>query len=915
MPQLPTGTVTLLFTDIEGSTRLLERLGDRYVEVLAEHRRLLRAAFAQFDGREVDTEGDAFFVAFAKASEAVAAAVAGQQALAAHLWPGRAVLRVRMGIHTGEPILVADDYAGLDVHRAARICAAGHGGQVLLSQATRDLLGDELPFGSGLRDLGEHRLKDLTRPERLFQLAIPGLPAEFPALRALGPDNVHLPLQLTTFVGRQRELAEARTMLQRKDVRLLTMTGPGGTGKTRLAVKVAEELLGSFPGGVFFVALAPVNDPGLVMPTIAQALGVRETAGQSLLATLTQHVSDRRLLLVLDNFEQVLGAALVVVDLLVACPELRVLATSRAALHVSGEQVYPVPPLSLPNQRSADAVRELASSEAMTLLVERAQAVNPSFAVTAANTAVLAEICRRLDGLPLAIELAAARTKLLSPQALLFRLEHRLQLLSGGVHDRPSRQQTLRATIDWSYDLLEAGEQMLFARLAVFVGGCTLKAAEAVCNPKGDLDVLTSLDALVDQNLVQPREGIEDDLRVVLLETVREYALERLSELTEADAIGRRHTEYYLELVEQAESELKGSRQEVWYQQLEADLDNLRAALAWSLAHQDAEVTARLAWALTDLWESRGYLSEGLRWLDAAIEQRDNLSRPTLAKALFGKSYLLLNAGDHPKQAGALLEESLLLFQELGDTTLTISALSMLGWAANQAGEMDLGLARREQAVALARDQKDRLNLATALSNLGLSLMMRDDHARARVPLEESLALCRALGDLKGVASAIDALAMLELDEGDLTRASSMMEEALALARRIGHVRDTAIYLADLGIVGLHEGEYGRAATLFQEALRLAQHVDNKVLIALCLWGVALVAAAQGQPIRAVRLWGAAANLGYTLITPSFVVRPLEDRLLPFVRDTLGENEFRAQWAKGQAMPREDSITYALEHP
>jgi predicted ATPase/class 3 adenylate cyclase len=914
MPELPTGTVTLLFTDIEGSTRLLERLGDQYLEALAEHRRLLRAAFAQYSGREVSTEGDAFFVAFATTGDAVSAAVAGQRALAAHRWSDGVVLRVRMGIHTGEPILVADDYAGLDVHRAARICAAGHGGQVLLSQATRDLLGAELPLGSGLRDLGDHRLKDLTRPERLFQLAIPGLPAEFPTLRALGPGNVILPLQLTSFVGRQREVAAIRGLLERPEVRLLTLSGPGGTGKTRLAVQVAGELLGSFPGGVFFVALAPVNDPGLVVPTVAQALGVRAIAGQSLLESLIEHMGDRRLLLVLDNVEQVLNAAPAVVDLLAACPRLRALVTSRAALHVSGEQVYPVPPLSLPDQKSANAVRDLASSEAMTLLVERAQAVNPSFAVTDANTAVLAEICRRLDGLPLAIELAAARTKLLSPQALLSRLERRLQLLQGGLRDRPARQQTLRATLDWSYDLLEAGEQMLFARLAVFVSGCTLKAAEAICNLEGDLDVLTSLDALVDQNLLQPRDGIDDDLRVVLLETVREYALERLSELSEADAIGRRHAQYYLELAELAESELKGPRQEAWYQQLEADLDNFRATLAWFLTHQDAEVTARLAWALTDLWESHGHLSEGLRWLDAALDQRDNLSRPALAKALFGKAYLLLNASDHHGQADTLLEESLRLFQELGDTTLTISALSMLGWAAEQAGEVDRGLDLRERAVALARGQNDRLNLATALSNLGLSLLMTDDHARARAPLEESLALCRALGDLKGIASAIDALAMLELDGGDRTRASSMMEEALALARRIGHVRDAAIYLADLGIVGLHEGEHGRAATLFQEALRLARQADNKLLIAVCLWGMAIVAVAQGQPVRAVRLWGAAANLGYTSITPSFAFRPLEDRFLPSVRDTLGENEFRAQWAKGQAMRRDGSIAYALEH-
>jgi class 3 adenylate cyclase len=429
MTEIPTGTVTLLFTDIEGSTRLLQRLGDRYVEVLAEHRRLLRAAFAQFQGREVDTEGDAFFVAFAKASHAVAAAVAGQRALAGHPWPDGKTVRVRMGIHTGEPTMVAQDYAGLDVHRAARICSAAHGEQVLLSESTRALLGEDLPSEVGLRDLGEHRLKDLTDPQRLYQLIIPGLPADFPALRVAGAHLLSIPAQLSSFVGRQGELAEARKLLERSEVRLLTLTGPGGTGKTRLAVQAAAELVGAFSDGVVFVELAPVTDPGLVAPAIAQALKVREAPGQTLLESLTQHISDRRLLLVLDNFEQVLSAAPLVVELLVACLRLKVLVTSRAVLHVSGEHAYPVPPLSLPDQKDANAPDYVAASEAVMLFVERAQAVNPSFALTDANAPVVAEICWRLDGLPMAIELAAASSRLLSPQALLARLDRRLQLL------------------------------------------------------------------------------------------------------------------------------------------------------------------------------------------------------------------------------------------------------------------------------------------------------------------------------------------------------------------------------------------------------------------------------------------------------------------------------------------------------
>jgi class 3 adenylate cyclase len=400
MAELPTGTVTLLFTDIEGSTRLLERLGDRYVEVLASHRQLLRAAFAQFGGREVDTEGDAFFVSFTKASDAVAAAVAGQRALAGRPWPD-GPLRVRMGLHTGEPIIVADSYAGLDVHRAARICSAGHGGQVLLSQATCELVAGGLPPGVELRELGEHRLKDITGPLRLFQLVISGLPSSFPSLRTLDAHPLKLPTPLTRFIGRQPELADVSASLQRDEVRLLTLTGPGGTGKTRLAIQVAAELSELFPDGVAFVGLAPVNDPALVGSAIAQSLGVREAAHQSVLDRLTQEVGHRRLLLVLDNFEQILGAAPLLLQLLAACPQLKVLVTSRAALHVSGEHTYPVPPMSLPPHKDPTGRHDVAASEAVTLFTERAQAVNPSFTVTDANAPTLTEICRRLDGLPL----------------------------------------------------------------------------------------------------------------------------------------------------------------------------------------------------------------------------------------------------------------------------------------------------------------------------------------------------------------------------------------------------------------------------------------------------------------------------------------------------------------------------------
>jgi predicted ATPase/class 3 adenylate cyclase/tetratricopeptide (TPR) repeat protein len=912
MIDLPTGTVTLLFTDIEGSTRLVERLGNRYVQVLAVHQKLLRAAFGQHHGHEVGTEGNGFFIAFAKASDAVAAAVAAQRALAAQPWPDGVMLRVRMGIHTGEPIVVARDYAGLDVHCAARICSAAHGGQALLSQPTCELLGHDLPAGVGLRDLGEHLLKDLTDPQRLFQLVIAGLPAEFPPLRTLGPRPDDLPTPLTRFIGRRRELAQARALLQREEVRLLALTGPGGTGKTRLALEIAGGLVQAFPDGLVFVGLAAVHDPRLVVPTIAQALGISEAPGQSLQETLAAQLRDRRLLLVLDNFEQVLPAAAMVVELLAACPRLKALVTSRAALHVSGEHTYPVPPLSLPDQASADTP-DVASSDAVALFAERAQAVDPSFAVTDANAPLLIEICRRLDGLPLAIELAAARIRLLSSQALLSRLERRLGLLKGGARDLPARQQTLRATLDWSYELLEPEERTLFARLAVFAGGCSVEAAEAVCGLEDDLDVLAGLEALDDKNLLQPHDGPDGDRRVVLLETVREYGLERLAECGETDAVARRHAAYYLALAEQAEPELLGPEQGGWYERLEADLDNFRAVLDWALAHQQPEVIVRLAApALAFLWVDRGHMSEGRRWLDAALEHRDSLSRPALAKALFVRSFLSLRSGGHDRQVDRQLGESLSLFQELEDTAWTVAALSMLGQAAERAGELDRAVRLHTQAVTLARDGASDWHQAMALGNLGLSLLKSNEPARAQAPLDESLTRFRAVGDPDGIAVVVSALAMLALGHGDHNRASSLLEQALTLARTTGAIRPTGYYLADLGIVALHQADYEHAATLFQEALRLAHQIEDKTMIAQCLWGMAAVAArSNGQAVRAVRLWATAVNL-HSLAIPPFVVRPLEERLLTPLRDALGDDEFRTQWATGQALPLADAIADGL---
>ncbi|HEX5949279.1 MAG TPA: adenylate/guanylate cyclase domain-containing protein, partial [Actinomycetota bacterium] len=502
-PDLPTGTVTFLFSDIEGSTRLLDSLGDRYPGVLETHQRILREAFRARGGTDVSTEGDSFFVVFRSATQAVAAAVEAQRRIADQGWPEGAVVKVRMGIHTGEGILGGDNYVGVDLHRAARIAAAGHGGQVVVSEATRALVEPAPPEGVTFRDLGEHRLRDLPNTERLAQAVAEGLAAEFPALRSMDARPNNLPVQLTSFVGRRRELDEVEETI--RGTRLLTLTGPGGTGKTRLALQAAVELLPDYEDGVFFVALAPITERALVLPAVAQALGLPESTKGSTGEALVDHLRGKRLLLVTDNFEQILDAASDVGMLLSSTEDVSVLATSREPLGLAGEREYPVPPLALPDPAHVSSVEGLSQYEAVSLFVERATAVQPGFRVTNENAPAVAEVCARLDGLPLAIELAAARVKILSPQAMLARLGRALPLLAGGSRDLPQRQRTLRDAIAWSFDLLDEAERRLFARLAVFVGGFSLEAAEAVADPAGELglDAFDGVASLANKSLLR----------------------------------------------------------------------------------------------------------------------------------------------------------------------------------------------------------------------------------------------------------------------------------------------------------------------------------------------------------------------------------------------------------------------------
>ena len=647
MPDLPMGTVTLLFTDIEGSTRLLQQLGDGYADVLAQCRRLLRTAFQTYNGYEVDTQGDAFFVAFTRAIDAVSAAAVAQRILFTYSWPEGGVVRVRIGLHTGEPSLDLEGYVGLDVHHAARIMSAAHGGQVLISEATRKLVEHKLPDGVSLRDLGEHHLKDIAHPSHLFQLVIADLPADFPPLKTLDTRFNNLPTSLTPLIGREQEVAAVCAQLQRPEIRLVTLLGPGGIGKTRLSVQIAAEMEADFAHGVCFVPLASVSDPGQIFPTIAQALGLRpaEDHGQgwpgsgeahshdksgSYIQQVQAYLRNKHMLLLLDNFEQLVLAAPMLADLLACCPRLHLLVTSQSALHISGEYEFAVPPLALPDLTHLPENENLAQVPTVALFLQRAQAIQSGFQLTKANARTIAQICTRLDGLPLAIELAAARIKLLPPQMLLKRLAHRLDVLTGSMRNLSARQQTLRNTFQWSYDLLSSEEQRLFRWLSVFVGGCTLEAADAVYNAKAEqaMEVLEGVASLLDKSLLRQTEQEGGELRLSMLETIREYGLECLVANGELEVAQQAHAAYYLALAQEAEPHLThavgirrrsrnrrnlaqgaglyltGAEQILWLKRLEREYENLRAALQWSAAHGDEEMelALRLSSGLLAFW-------------------------------------------------------------------------------------------------------------------------------------------------------------------------------------------------------------------------------------------------------------------------------------------------------------------------
>jgi predicted ATPase/class 3 adenylate cyclase len=904
-PALPTGTVTFLFTDIDGSTRLLQQLGAaRYAQVRTAHEQLLRTAFAAHGGHEVDTQGDSFFVAFPTAHGALAAAAEAQEALAVYPWPAGAVLRVRMGLHIGTAQVAGERYVGLDVHRAARIAAAGHGGQVLLSEAVRVLVEPELPDGATLRDLGTHRLKDLQHPEHVFQLVLPdlpGLPADFPPLNALGRDLHNLPVQPTPLLGRQREVAEVVMLLRREDVRLVTLTGPGGVGKTRLGLQVAAELVDdhAFGDGVWLVRLSRLVDPALVVPTIAHTLGLKEAGSRPIEELLREHLRARRLLLLLDNVEQVVAAVPQVADLLASSPGLVVLATSRVRLHLQGEREMQVPPLALPANSSPTGrppqSEHLLEAPAVALFIERAQAHRSDFALTEATGPVVAAICARLDGLPLAIELAAAKVKLLPLPVLLRRLQRQLPLLAGGARDLEARQKTMRATLAWSEDLLSPEEQRLFCRLAVFASGFTLEAAEAVCLVTEGakpltLDLVQGLGALLDQSLLQQREE-GGEARFSMLHVIREYALEHLEASGEAEALCRAHATYCLAVAEEVEPWLLGGpRLPEALVCLEREHGNCRAALTWARDCGEVDTGMQLATRLARFWRARGYLSEGRTWLEE----------------LLGMAGVAGLAGAETVGAARL---------SLGETTgVWVRAANAAGWLALWQGDDGRAARWLEMAATTARAAGDARTAADALHGLGILALQRGNYEQAAALLEPSLVLAHEANNASDIVQGVlRDRGWVAYFQGDLTRATACFEEGLALIHQIGDQWGEAIWQTTLGELALRAGDLTQAVILEREALKRFVTLGTSIDMVIALELLAMAAGAAGKYGLSARLFGAATSARIQVGAPlAEEARKEMEQAAASARAALGEDAWEEAFAVGRALALEEAIAEAL---
>lgn len=915
---LPVGTVTFLFSDLEGSSRLWERHPDAMKGTLARHDALLRNAVETNGGHIVKTTGDGCHAVFAATMNGLRAALAAQQALVAEAWtaihPHR--LNVRMGLHTGEAEPRAGDYYGTSVNRAARVMAAAHGGQALVSAATALLVRDDLPDGVTLLDLGEHRLKDLSRPERIYQLAHPTLPVHFPPIHSLDAYPNNLPIQLTSFIGRARELAEARDLLG--GTRLLTMTGSGGTGKTRLSLQLASELLPSFADGAWLVELAPLDSADRIVQVVAAVFDLRDVPGVPLHTTVTDYLRAKRLLLLLDNAEHLINPTAQLVDhLLHHCPNVKIIVSSREGLGISGEVSYHVPSLSLPDA-GTPTPESLLPCEAVQLFAERAIAVNARFSVTTTNAPAVAQVCQRLDGIPLALELAAARVKVFSAEQIAARLNDSFRLLTGGSRTALPRQQTLRAMIDWSYDLLSEPEQALLRQLSVFAGGWTFEAAEAVC---ADLDVLELLPQLVNKSLVLADEP-QGQVRYRLLETIRQYARDRLLEAGESAAVRNRHLDYFLILSREAEDGMRGTAAYAWYERLQPEIDNLQAATDWA---QEARPEDSLFLATNYIYRLGPFLISAqhkIEWLKMMVERVRSLSpvegaaanyrQYVMARALTQLGAFELAIGNH-RLTAQWAGEAVLLARDGGDKFLLFNAVQIAMVGSRFAGDTSSVRAYVEETCGLIEEMGDDLwRVVALLMLLNLANLDGDQAARKRIHEE-------ARQWTKKPSHPAFWTVFLGLGEDarglrDFDLARSYYEAGAAIASRMKNRLGVVGMQSNLVHIAREQGRLQEARAGYRQTIVFWHNLGHRAAVAHQLESIAFLERADGRYTRAARLLGAAEALRGMLHQPMTAQERLEyEREVAALQQQLTATEFAARWADGRAMSIERAIAYAIE--